>query len=390
MKVLLVHNYYREAGGEDAVFEAECALLEAHGHSVIRYCKHNRTIEGAGSMLRLAAHAAWNPAVHRKLRTLARSERPDVAHFHNTFPLISPSAYYALAEARIPIVQTLHNFRFSCLIGILYRNEQICEECVGRRLPWPGVIHGCYHGSVIGSGAVAAAHLVHHSLGSWVDKTARCIVMTEFGRQRCIQSGFPPERLCIKPHFVPFDGGAASDDEGFVLFVGRLSSEKGVRTLLKAWEQGEAGRIPLRIVGAGALAEDVKRAAARCPTIEYLGRKTSAEVLALIGRAAFVIIPSECYETFGLVAIEAFSRGTPVVASARGGLVELVEHGRTGLCFRPGDPTDLAEKAAALYYVQQLRRAMRPACRAEYEGKYTPARSYAMLMNIYQTMLDSR
>lgn len=382
MKVLLVHNHYQQPGGEDQVFTDETALLRAQDHKVFCYTASNDRIEGM-SPLALAGATLWHQPIWRELRTLVRRERPHVAHFHNTFPLISPAAYYAVKAEGLPVVQTLHNYRLLCPNALFFREGRICEDCLGKFVPWPGLIHTCYRRSRAASGATVTMLGVHRALGTWTRTVDMYVALTEFARRKFIQGGLPAEKIMVKSNFVYPDPGPGEGRGGYVLYVGRLSPEKGIDTMLAAWERLGA-KVPLRIVGDGPLAPRVAEAARRVPGVEWLGRMPVREVYDLMGAATTLIFPSEWYETFGRVAIEAYAKGTPVIASQLGAVAEVVDDGRTGLYFRPGDPEDLAAKMEwALTHPKELGR-MRREARTEFELKYTAQRNYHRLMEIYQ------
>lgn len=381
----MVHTYYQQPGGEDAVFEAEKTLLEAKGHEVIPLILHNRALESMPRR-RQTVVTVWNGEAYQNLRLLIRDKRPQVVHIHNTFPLASPAVVHAAKAEKLPVVMTLHNYRLLCVNALFFRQGRVCEDCLGH-LPWRGVVHGCYRNSRAASAVVAGMLTFHRFLGTW-DMVDRYIVLTEFSRQKFIQAGFPPEKLVVKPNFVHPDPGVGSGKGGYALFVGRLSPEKGIGTLLKAWEN-LGGRVPLKIVGDGPLAEEVRRAAERMPGVEWLGRKAPDEVYALMGEAAFLVFPSECYEGFPRVIAEAFAKGLPVLATALGAQGTIIEDGRTGLLFRPGDPEDLAAQVAWLWeHPKELAR-MRQEARREYEEKYTAERNYQLLMEIYGQALEA-
>ncbi|WP_047866009.1 glycosyltransferase family 4 protein [Rubrobacter aplysinae] len=383
MKVLTVHNEYQQAGGEDLVFEEEADLLEARGHQVMRYRTTNDRVEELGYAA-LTKETLWSSASYRELRDVMRTERPGVVHLHNTFPLISPSAYYAAASEGVPVVQTLHNYRLLCPNGLFYRDGAPCEDCLGKVVPWPGVLHACYRNSRAATGLVAAMLSAHRALGTYSSKVDAYVALTEFSRQKMVQGGLPPERLHVKPNFVYSDPGPGNGEGGYALFVGRLSKDKGIRTLLAAWQRLDKG-VPLKIVGDGPLADLVARAAETNPRVEWLGRKTMQEVNALMRGALTLVFPSELYETFGRVAAESFAAGTPVVAANHGAVAELVEHGRTGLRFRPRDAADLASQVERLLGEPEGRARMRRAARAEFEEKYTAEENYRRLIGIYES-----
>ena len=383
--ILLVHEYYQQPGGEDQVFAAEAGLLETRGHRVLRYVDHNDRIEGIGS-LSLVRDTIWSRRAYRELRELVRTHKPQVVHFHNTFPLISPAAYYAAKAEGALVVQTLHNYRLFCANAYFFRDGHVCEDCFGKALPWPGVLHACYRGSRAASGTVAAMLTAHRALQTWTKMVDTYVVLTEFERQKFIQGGLPAEKVTVKPHFVHPDPGVGEGRGGYALFVGRLSPEKGIDTLLSAWENYIKEKFCLKIVGDGPLAPRVAEVARQVPVVEWLGQQPLEEVYRLLGEAQFLVFPSKLYETFGRVAIEAFAKGTPVVASEIGAVAEVTDHNRTGLHFHPGDPKSLAKRVEwILSHPVELAR-MRREARIEFEAKYTAGQNYQMLRKIYDTV----
>jgi glycosyltransferase involved in cell wall biosynthesis len=382
MRVLHVHNFYQLPGGEDQSFAATGAMLENHGHEVIRYTLRSDVIAEIGR-LAAARKALWNGSVHRELRQLIRTVRPEVAHFENTFPLVSPAAYYACHAEGVPVVQTLRNFRMVCPSGLLYRDGHVCEDCLRRWAPWPGVRHGCYKGSSSGTAVVAAMITVHRVMGTWSERVDAYVALNEFVRAKFIEAGFEPGKIHVNPNFLAFDPGPGEGEGGYALFAGRLSPEKGVGTLLAAWND-LAGELPLKILGDGPEVHQVIEAAARHPKIEWLGWRPGDEVLPLVGSAKVVIVPSACYETFNRTQLEAFAKGTPVVASRRGSMQAIVDHGRTGLLFAPGDPGDLIRQVRRLLSSPEAYAQMRLAARQEFENRYTTGLSHDRLVRIYQ------
>lgn len=388
MRVLLVHNYYQEPGGEDEVYIGEGRILEQHGHQVARYTVHNDRVKDIAK-LTLASQTIWNRRAQRELRNVMRRERPQVVHFHNTLPLISPAGYYSAAEEGIPVVQTLHNYRLVCPNALLFRNGAPCRDCVGKAFALPGIVHGCYRGNRAATAVVATMTAVHRLLGTWAHRVALYIAPTHFARQVLLGAGLPPEKVVVKPHFVDPDPGLGPGEGGYALFVGRLSAGKGIGTLLAAWTIVGA-TVPLRIVGDGPLATEVERAGRQTPGIEWLGRRGAPEVLALLRHASFLVCPSELYETFGRVIIEAYAGGTPVIGADIGAIAELVQDGRTGLLFRPGDAEDLAAKVQRMLEDPRATSQWRAASRREFEAKYTAERNYAALAHIYELAMRQR
>jgi glycosyltransferase involved in cell wall biosynthesis len=384
MKILMLHNFYQQPGGEDESFAAEAEVLERHGHEVIRYTRHNDAIKDLNPVS-VGLRTIWNQDSYRELQSLIRIHRPDLVHAQNVFPLISPAAYHVAAGAGIPVVQSVRNYRMFCLNAQFFRDGQPCEDCLGRTLPVPGIRHACYRGSRVQSSGVAAMQVVHRALGTWRRHVSLFIALSEFTRRKCIESGLPEAKVVTKPNFLKDDPGAGPGDGGYALYIGRLSPEKGIGTMLNAWQRLGETAPPLKVVGDGPLAGQVQ--AATGGRVEWLGRRSSAEVLELLRHAAFLVFPSEWYETFGRVAIEAFALGTPVVAARIGAVAELVDDGRTGLHFTPGDAADLADKVRRMAVQGDEWRRMRMAARAEFEARFTPEANYRQLIRIYHQAL---
>jgi glycosyltransferase involved in cell wall biosynthesis len=383
MKVLSVHNHYQQFGGEDKVFASETALLESHGHQVVRFTVSNDQASDWGP-LDLAKATIWNEDIYQELRTLIRKEKPQVAHFYNTFLLVSPAAYHAAKEEGIPVIQALQNYRLLCPNkGLLFRENKVCEECIGKFVPWPGIVHGCYRGSRPQTAVVAAMLSFHRTIRTYQDKIDLFIPTIEFVKEKHIEGGFPPEKMMVKPNFLDPDPGLGSGEGDFVLFVGRLTEEKGVLTLLKAWESlGQ--QIPLKILGDGPLNEYTQQVARQNSGVEYLGFKSAQEIYEIMGQARALVCPSEWYEPFGLVIIEAYAKGTPVIAANQGSMKTLIDHQRTGLHFDPGQADQLVEQVEWMLAHPSEWQQMRKAVRSEFEQKYMAEQNYQRLIHIYQ------
>jgi len=380
MRILLVHNAYRHSGGEDRVVETEAQMLRERGHEVLTYIRQNP--DHGVAVLRLAGQAFWNQTAYLELRRLIHDTKPHIVHLHNTFPLISPAALYAARRECVPTVQTLHNYRLLCPNGLFLRDEKPCEDCMNKSAPWPAILHACYRNSYAASAVAAGTLAMHRARATWRTQVDWYIALTEFSRQKFIVGGLPAERISVKPHVVHPDPRIGSGDGGFALFVGRLSHEKGIETLLAAWRR-LAGRMQLVIVGDGPLGESVRRAAAATRAISWVGKRSFQDVQELLGRATFVIVPSICYETFGLVVAEAYAKGTPVLAAKLGALEELVEDGRTGFLFTPGDCDDLARQVELILECPAALKPMRKAARSKYERFYRADSNYTMLLRVY-------
>jgi glycosyltransferase involved in cell wall biosynthesis len=280
--VLVAHNRYQQRGGEDESTSLEIALLRSRGHKVTEFIEDNARISDL-SLSRVAVRTVWSRESYRRLRCLIREQRPDVVHVQNFFPLISPAVYYAARAEGVPVVQTLRNYRLLCANGLFFRDGHVCEDCLGKTLPWPGVVHACYRESRAGTVPVAAMISIHRALRTWTRMVDVYITLTEFARQKFPEGGLPAKRIVTKPNFVHPDPGPGEGQGGYAMFVGRLSSEKGVGTLLEAWER-LGGRIPLKVVGDGPLASRMIEASRKPLGIEWLGRRPLEEVYARMGR----------------------------------------------------------------------------------------------------------
>lgn len=389
MNVLLVHNFYQQPGGEDSVFAEEHRLLEQNGDGVVRFTVHNDAVAAMGKF-ELARKTIWNRDAQAALREAIRAHGSDVVHFHNTFPLISPAAYYAAHAEGAAVVQTLHNYRLLCPAATFCRDGEVCEDCLGRAVAWPGVWHKCYRDNRIASAAVAAMLAFHRMKKTWRDEVDAYIALTEFARSKFIEGGLPAERIIVKPNFVDPDPEAGRGSGGYALFVGRLTQEKGVPTLLDAWKLLSAtGEIPLRIVGDGPMVDQVRTACRHVAGMEYVGRRPSEVVYGMMGDARMLIFPSQWFEGQPRTIVESLAKGTPVVASRLGSMSEMIEHGRSGMLFAPGDAEDLAQQVRRLMSLPDSEAAaMRRSARQQFEQHYTAGTNYPLLRGIYQFAMD--
>lgn len=388
MRILRVHNRYQRRGGEDAVFGAEVALLQERGDSVRVIEVTNDAIEAARSprdSAALALTTIWSRSGRRLVAGAAAEFGPDVVHFDNTFPLVSPGAYGAARNHGAAVVQTLHNYRLVCPSATLYRDGAVCEDCLGKT-PLPGVLHACYRHSRPQSAVVAAMLAAHRLRRTWSRDVDRYIALSDFARSKFIEGGLPARLIATKPNFVSGESAPGHGDRTDILFAGRLTPEKGVRTLLAAAQHLE--EIHLRIAGDGPLAREVVIAAHANHGITALGLLRSEQVRQEMRLATSLVFPSEWYEGFPLTILEAFASGTPVITSRLGAMTEIVEDGRTGLLFEPGNARELAAKIHWAHDHPREMHAMGENARAAYEAKYTPDRNYALLMDIYREAIE--
>ncbi|HEV7814425.1 MAG TPA: glycosyltransferase [Janthinobacterium sp.] len=379
MRILFVHNAYQYWGGEDAVVDAEMALLRTHGHEVHLYRRHNDELQRL-SPLAAGMNAFWSKRSAAEVDEACRRFHPDLVHVHNTFPLVSPSIYWAARRRHVPVIQTLHNFRLLCPQSSFLRNGALCHDCLGK-LPWRAIGRRCYRNSMPQSAILGGVLSLHRLIGSYRNRVTLYIALSAFARDRFIQAGLPAERLRIKPNFVEADGQIPESGRSGGLFVGRLTLDKGIASLLLADVLG--GGAGIEVIGGGPCEQAVGQAFGA----RYLGFLPSAEIRIKMRAAAFLIVPSIGYEQLPTTILEAFSCGLPVIASRLGPLIGLVREKITGLLFTPGDGADLAKKIAWAHAHPADMLAMGHAARAEYEAKYTPAINYRQLTDIYRDAL---
>jgi len=385
MKIIIVHNHYKQVGGEDIVFEQERQLLERKGHEVLVYTRSNFEVDSYPGVKRLVLlqKAIWSGDTYRDFGAMLRKHRPDVVHVHNTWVMVSPSIYEICKEEGVPVVQTFHNYRLMCPAGTFFRAGKTCEECLHHG-QWRSVLHGCYRNSRLLTAAKAVMLATHRRRGTW-DGIDYFIALTEFSRSKFLAGGFAPEKLFVKPNFVHPDPGFSTDKADYALFIGRLSPEKRVSTILTAWTRLPR-RIPLYVIGGGPEAASLKEEATKkgLDYVDFQGHVPREKVIEYMRRARFLIFSSEWYENFPVTIAEAFACGVPVIGSRMGAMQEIVDDGRTGLHFNPGDADDLAAKVEWAWTHPERMQEMGREARREYEDKYTAEKNYPILMGIYE------
>ena len=387
MKILMAHNRYQNRGGEDESFDSESRLLERYGHKVIRYIKHNDSIS-KDSIFKVAIRTLWSVEDYKSIRALIQREKPDLLHVQNHFPLISPAIYYAAQKENIPVIQTLRNYRLFCLNAYLFRQGNICEDCLGQAVPLSGIQHKCYRNSTAGSIVISSSIALHRLLKTYIRKVDLFIALTEFAKQKYAENGIPKHKIVLKSNFVDPDPKIGMGNDNFVLFVGRLSPEKGISTLLSAWKQ-LGDYIPLRIIGSGPLEAEVREAASKHVGIEYLGPRPVREVQEIMGQAKALIFPSLWYEGMPRVIIEAFAKGTPVISSKLGAMTTMVTHQKTGLHFCVGNTKDLIKQTHWMFEHPKQWQKMRLLARHQFEVNYNAESSYRRLIEIYNQAIKS-
>jgi glycosyltransferase involved in cell wall biosynthesis len=385
MKIMMVHNQYQQAGGEDTVFELESELLESHGHEVRKLVVDNDHIQGFPAKLKAALSVTYSDSSRLLMMGELDKFDPNVVHVHNFFPVLTPSIFNACKQLNVPVVHTLHNYRLICPSGILMIDGEIYERSVTGSAYW-SVLKKAYRNSYLGTLAVARMVEYHKKFRTWHTAVSRFIALTQFAKDKFIEAGFPSGKITVKPNFIcdPMDGQDTvnHDHRAGALFVGRLCEEKGIRTLMEAWRSVD---YPLTVAGDGPLYNECYCSSGN---INFVGNKSYKEISTLMNKAAFLVMPSEWYEGLPMVLVEAYAHGLPVIASDLGGLSELVLEGETGTKFPPGQSDVLASKACSLIGDITLRSSLGENARKLYERKYTPEKNYSQLIGLYEELAD--
>ena len=391
MKILLVHNYYRSVNpsGENMVFDQERSLLESHGHEVEVFNYFSDDIEKKNIIDKMlqAFSIPWNYKVYKRIKKVVSEISPDIIHVHNRFPMISPSIFFGIKNT--PCVLTLHNYRIFCSSAVLMRDGKICTKCIDRDSVVPSLFYGCYRKSRILTIPVATSILLHKILKTWKKQVDAFIVFSEFQKKMVILGGCPQEKIHIKPNYYPDiqnnENVKCVHKKKFVLFVGRLSEEKGVKTMIEAWLQWDDAP-KLHIVGDGPLRSILESKSAG-KNIHFHGQLNKKETQKYMSAAIILLLPSECYEGFPMVLHEAFFAGTPVIASDLGSLPQIVKNGENGLIFKAGSKKSLINKVEYLINSKKNLNALSKGARLSYESLYSQSKNYNLLMGIYKTAI---
>lgn len=363
-------------------------MLISRGHQLVEFFRHSDEIRYAGAFgtLKGATATPWNPFSAAAIRRIVKAEKPDIVHVHNTFPLISPSIFTAVGGESARVL-TLHNYRLFCPAAIPLRRGLVCTQCIDKGSVWPSLKYGCYRDSRLATLPVSIGVSLHRGLGTWKRQVDAFIVTTDFQRQVMVEAGLPESLVHIKPNFFPGSPDLFPWEarEPVVVFVGRLSPEKGLESLLTAWLQWGESAPELRIIGEGILREKLEKMALRKPSkrIRFLGYLPNDLTQREIRQSRLLIVPSECYEGFPMVIGEAFALGTPAAVSQLGPLPSIVEHGGNGLVFKPGNPQSLLSVVSSAWNVDGLLEGLGKGARGSYELRYTEAMNYRELMGIY-------
>jgi len=392
MKVLLAHCYYRSSApsGEDSVFISEKTLLESQGVEVITLEKYNDNVNVSTLMgsIKTAMNTTWSNVSYKEVVQLIHEHKPDVAHFHNTFPQLSPSVYKACSDNGVAVVQTLHNYRIVCPSAMLLRDGKSCELCLNDSIfPVHSLKYNCYRGSLLATSSLALMIARNRVNGVYTKCVNRYISLTAFAKERFIRGGIPANRIVVKPNFLSHETCINENKENYVVFVGRLSDEKGIKTLIETWKIVDD--LKLKVLGDGHLREELEDICVRNNlNVEFMGYCSQEKVLEVVNKAIFQIIPSECYEGFPMSVLEAFSCRTPVIASRLGSLGEIISDGETGILFEPGNSKDLLSKINVLLADEGYRINLALNARKQFVEKYSEEVNFKLLMDIYNESIN--
>lgn len=384
LKILLVHNSYQHFGGEDAVLAAETVLLRDYGHDVRVEVISNNSITGIFDKLRIFIDAPYSAKMKLILKHWISEFQPHIVHFHNFFPMISPSAHEAASEAGIPVIQTLHNYRLMCANALLMRDGNICELCVsGGAARIHGIIHKCYRGSALSTLGVTRMQWRAERMDTWNTHVSKFIALTNFSKDKFVSMGIKSDKIVIKPNYLSAQKVPEGIDRHHVIYVGRLVPEKGVGTLVDAMRA--LPDVRLIVVGEGPLRSMLEQDAPE--NVTFLGALSAAEVRDLMKAAVAVVCPSIWYEGFPMVVVEAFAASTPVIASRIGSLGEVVSHDVTGLLFPPGDAAALAACILKITSSPNYSRALGENAWNTYDKNFTPQKAIMALNSVYESVL---
>jgi glycosyltransferase involved in cell wall biosynthesis len=385
MKVLLIHNKYQQRGGEDAVFENETELLRKHGNIVETIIYNNNDIAHL-SKVELAIKLFYNKDSYSELNAIFKKFEPEIIHVHNFFPLASPSIFFAAKKNKIPIVVTFHNFRLICSNGILFKDNNTCEKCVNSVFPLSGIVNKCYRNSIIQTSLLTSMTAFHKLIKTWNKKIDGYICLTEFSKNKLVNSSLKLDenKAYIKPNFSFEERIEVNKRENFYLFVGRLSEEKGIKTLL---ELGKKSEIKLKIAGTGEMQEEVLAACKEFTNIEFLGQRNKEELNKLYSKCKALIFPSTWYEGFPMTIVEALSNGTPVICSEIGGLPEIIIHNYNGLLFEPNNTDSLL---SSILDFEENKIDFYANARKSYDDNFSSEKNYHALMSIYNKIITSK
>lgn len=390
MNILMAHNFYSQPGGEDKSYQAEAEGLIKFGHNVIKFEKHTELEMAQSRVLKVAINTIWNSKVFHELEDTIRASKCEIAHFQNTFPIISPAGYYAAKKAGALVIQSLRNYRLTCVNGLLFRDGAICHDCLGKVFPIDGIKHGCYRNSRAGSAIVATMIGIHKAAKTYDKHIDGYIAISDYVKEIYIEAGLPENKIFVKPNLVNEiqidDDLLKKIEKEYMLFIGRISPEKGIEELVKIWYDNSYS-LPLYIIGDGPI-KDTLIQRYNCDNIVFLGYRNSAQTAAYIKQATAVIVPSTWEEPFGRVAAEAFSLSVPVIAPRIGGLKDIVVDGRNGVTYDPIHKKGLLSAIGRFFSNSSQWQVMKDLAYEDYLHKYHPTSNTKILEDIYHSVIE--
>lgn len=392
-KILLVHNFYGSSApsGENQVFQAEYEMLKKNGHEVILFTRSSDAIRKSGvfGLLVGGLSTIWNIGTYFKFKKLIHNFAPDLIHVHNTFPLISNSVFYA-TQGRIPIITTLHNYRYFCAAGVPMRKNNPCTKCIDAKSSLNAIIYKCYRNSLLATLPLAISIQLHEFLGTWRKKVSIFIAFTQFQKKMLIKAGIPEEKIRVKPNFfsLSLETLPWQDRGNYIVYIGRLSEEKGVKNLIHAWKIWGASAPQLLIIGAGDLEDSLSRFA-KDLNVKMLGKLPSKDTLQILSRSKMLILPSLCYEGFPMVIQEAFALGTPVAVSSIGPLPEIILNGECGILFDAKDSNSIATNVRDAWLDEKKLIKFSKNSIFEFNEKYKEEINYEILKSIYKDAYEA-
>jgi glycosyltransferase involved in cell wall biosynthesis len=382
MRILLIHNKYQQKGGENVVFEAECELLEKNGHTVEKILFDNRQIKTGMDKFLAGVKSLYNFESADVVESAIISFKPDVIHVHNLFPIASPAIFFVAQKHEVPVVATLHNYRLICPSATLFHNGKIYEKSIYSLFPLDAIYQGVYRNSRIQTASAVLMTGIHKILGTWKNKVDRYIVLTDFAKRKFLNSGLgvAADKMVVKPNFTADPGAGMYPREDYFLFIGRLTEEKGINTVLDCAKLSKAN---IKIIGDGPLRAEVEKQASLHSNIQYLGFQDKETIIDALKRCKALLFTSLWYEGFPMTILEAFAAGTPVICSKLGGPGEIVENNISGLHYTPGNVQELSQKMQLLSQDRGLVVSLGKGARRVFEQKYAEDINYQMLLNIY-------
>jgi glycosyltransferase involved in cell wall biosynthesis len=370
-------------------FELEVGLLKQKGHDVEVLQFDNYQISTAAGRIKAGLQAFYNFSSARKTADAIDRFKPEVIHIHNLFFIASPSVLFVAKKYRIPVIVTVHNYRLVCSNALLIRNNQVCELCINKTFPLAGIRYKCYRNSAVESAFATSVTGIHKLLKTWNNYVSQYVVLTQFAKNKLLASSLnlKEHQLSVVSNFVPDEGPYSLPRERYFLYVGRLAAEKGLPVLIKAFADLQSET--LIIIGDGPQRQVLEEQSFLHSNIRFLGKKNKTEVMDFLGHCTALVFPSICYEGMPYTILEAFSMGTPVIASNLGAMAEMIKDGYNGFLFEPGDPASLKDSILKFKRLGEQQNVLSRQARLTYEKSYHPQIHYNAMMPIYQKAIET-